>query len=83
MAIRMYDLAATRFALDVNAADDYVHIVNAYRSSQQPAQAAAAAQRAQWVIKRIPDEAFGKGPLPLSRQYYEDFLKLNQTNNKP
>ena len=77
-AIRLYDQAATRFAQNILAIESYVQIVNAYQAMKEPAQATAAAERAQWILKRIPDEQFGKGALALSRQYYEDFLKLGK-----
>jgi tetratricopeptide (TPR) repeat protein len=78
-AIKLYDQAAARFAQDVTAVEAYVQIINAYRALNQPAQASAAAERARWVLKRIPDAQFGPGAggaLALSRQYYEDFLTL-------
>jgi tetratricopeptide (TPR) repeat protein len=74
-AIKQYDAAAARFPQDVLAVEAYVQIVNSYMALQQPAQASAAAERARWVLKRIPDDAFGKGPLALTRGYYENVLK--------
>jgi len=43
-------------------------------------QARAAAERARWILQRIPDDAFGQGPLALSRQYYADVFKIGQIN---
>ena len=54
MAIKLYDMAATRFSQNVTAADAYVQIVNSYASLNQPADARAAAERGWWVVKRIP-----------------------------
>ncbi len=78
-AVKLYNQTATRFAQNVTAIEAYVQIINAYLALKEPRQASAAAERARWILKRIPDEEFGKGPLPLSRQYYEDFLKLGKT----
>lgn len=78
-AIKFYDQTAARFATHVMAIESYVQIVNAYVSMNERARADAAAERAQWVLKRIPDEAFTKEPATMSRQYYEDFFKLGRT----
>ncbi len=78
-AIKFYDQAATRFAQSVMAIESYVQIVNAYVLMNEKTRADAAAERAQWILKRIPDEAFSKVPAPMTRQYYEDFFKLGRT----
>jgi tetratricopeptide (TPR) repeat protein len=78
LAIKYYDQTATRFAQHVMAIESYVQIVNCYRAMNQPAQANAAAERAQWILKRIPEEAFAKSPAPLNRQYFEEFFKLGR-----
>jgi tetratricopeptide (TPR) repeat protein len=78
LAIKYYDQTATRFAQHVMAIESYVQIVNSYRAMNEPDQASAAAERAQWILKRIPDEAFAKSPAPLNRQYFEDFFKLGR-----
>lgn len=75
-AIKLYDAIAARFATEPLAVESYVQIVNAYLALQESAQAAAAAERARWVLKRIPEDAFPKGPGALGRPYYEDFLKV-------
>jgi tetratricopeptide (TPR) repeat protein len=75
-AIRRYDAIAARFPTEPLAVESYVQIVNAYLALQETTQAAAAAERARWVLKRIPDDAFPKGPGALGRQYYEDFLQV-------
>ena len=78
LAIKYYDQTATRFSQHVMAIESYVQIVNSYVAMNQPGQAAAAAERAQWILKRIPDEAFAKSPTPLNRQYFEEFFKLGR-----
>jgi tetratricopeptide (TPR) repeat protein len=75
-AIKQYDAAASRFAQSITAVEAYVQIVNAYLAMNQPAQAAAAAERARLILQRIPDAAFGKSPLALSRNYYEDVFRI-------
>jgi len=77
-AIKQYDGVATRFAQSISAVEAYIQIVNSYLALREPTQAAAAAERARWLLKRVPDDEFGKGPLALSRQYYEDFFKLTK-----
>ncbi|MCL2641177.1 MAG: hypothetical protein FWD53_10060, partial [Phycisphaerales bacterium] len=76
----LYDLAATRFAQDITAADAYIQIINAHAALNQPAEARAAAERAWWIIQRIPDEAFtqSRGPVPLTRKFYEEFLIMRR-----
>jgi tetratricopeptide (TPR) repeat protein len=77
-AIRFYDMTATRFSQDVTAVEAFLQIVNAYQAMGQAAQASAAAERARWVLKRIPDEAFGRGTVKLTRDYYENLLVISK-----
>ena len=77
-AIQLYDQTATRFAQKRIAIEAYVQIVNAYNALNEKRQAEAAAERAQWILKRIPDEALATGPAPANRQYYVDFFNLNR-----
>ncbi len=77
-AIKLYDEAATRFSEETLAVQAYVQIVNAYRALKEPTQASAAAERGRWILKRIPDAAFGKGSVPISRDYYEQLLALGK-----
>ena len=78
-AVKQYDQTATRFSQTLTAVEAYVQIVNCFRAMKEPLQASAASERARWILKRVPDDEFGKPPLALSRQYYEDFLKLGKT----
>lgn len=83
-AIKLYDEAATRFSEEALAARAYVQIVNAYLALKEPTQAAAAAERGRWILKRIPDEAFTatRGETPgmdrprSGRAYYDRLLTL-------
>jgi tetratricopeptide (TPR) repeat protein len=86
-AIKLYDEAATRFSEEDVAARAYVQIVNAYLALKEPTQAAAAAERGRWVLKRIPDAAFdatgagaglGIDPVKTGRAYYDRLLSLGK-----
>lgn len=77
-AIKLYDQAAMRLAQTAAAVEAYVQIVNAYLAMNEPGQARAAAERALWMLKRIPDEAFGRGAVGMTRKQYEEFLKLGR-----
>ncbi len=79
-AIRRYTEAAARFSEDVLAVDAYVQIVNSYLAMNQPAQAAAAADRGRWILKRVPDDAFRRlPPGGADRAQYEKLLSLGKT----
>jgi tetratricopeptide (TPR) repeat protein len=75
-AIKLYEQAATRFATSVTAAEAYVQVINAHLAMKEVGQARAAAERGRWILQKIPDDQFGKGPLALSRQYYEGILRV-------
>ncbi|HVT81685.1 MAG TPA: tetratricopeptide repeat protein [Phycisphaerae bacterium] len=76
-AIRRYTEAAARFSEEVLAVDAYVQIVNAYLAMKQPAQAAAAADRGLWILKRVPEDAFKRVPAGgAGRGEYERLLTL-------
>lgn len=77
-AVKLYDAAATRFTQSITAIDAYVQIVNSYNALKQPAHAAAAAERARWLLKRVPDEAFKRSLLGLDRKYYDKFFRLGK-----
>jgi tetratricopeptide (TPR) repeat protein len=77
-AIKLYDEVSARFSEEALAAQAYVQIVNAYLALKQPAQAAAAAERGRWILKRIPDAAFTTGAQPQSRQEFEKLLALSK-----
>jgi outer membrane protein assembly factor BamD (BamD/ComL family) len=77
-AIKEYEGAASRFAGSLTAVQAYVQVVNSHLALNQVAQARAAAERARWLLQKIPDDAFGHDPLALSRQYYSDLLDLRR-----
>lgn len=74
-AIRLYDAAALRYQDDPSALAAYVQIVNAYAALNKPEEAKAANERARWLLKRIPPEAFKEGAIPMPREYWDNWLK--------
>lgn len=77
-AIKLYELTAARFTSSLTAIQAYVQVVNSYVALKQNGQARAAAERARWMLQRMPDEAFGQPPLALSRKYYADLLDMRK-----
>jgi tetratricopeptide (TPR) repeat protein len=74
-AIPLYDNAAFRFQDDPSALAAYVQIVNAWCRLGKPEQAKAANERAKWVLRRIPPEAFSNGSFSMPKEYWEQWLK--------
>jgi tetratricopeptide (TPR) repeat protein len=74
-AIKLYDETSARFSDETLAVEAYVQIVNAYLRMNQAPQAAAAAERGQWILQRVPDTAFGND-VAASRDYYRKLLTL-------
>lgn len=74
-AIPLYDKAAFRFQDDPSALAAYVQIVNAWCRLGKPDQAKAANERAKWVLRRIPPEAFSDGSFSMPKEYWEQWLK--------
>ena len=69
--------AAAGLSEEVLAVEAYVQIVNAYLAMKQPVQAAAAAERGLWILKRVPEEAFKKVSAgEAGRGEYERLLTL-------
>lgn len=75
-AIKMYDAVATRYPQTLTGLDAYVQIIRAHTQRNEPAPARAAAERARWLLKRIPDETFARSTLGLGRSYYEKLFAL-------
>lgn len=73
-AIKFYDIAARRYQNDPSALAAYVQIVNSYVALNKPNEARAANERAKWMLRRIPPEAFGESSFNISRQYWEQWL---------
>jgi tetratricopeptide (TPR) repeat protein len=74
-AIRLYDAAAFRYQDDPSSLAAYVQIVNAYYALGKPDQAKAANERAKWLLKRMPADAFTNGTFAMPKEYWENQLK--------
>ena len=74
-AIRQYGDAAFRYQDDVASLAAYVQIVNANVSLGKVDEAKAANERAKWVLRRMPPEAFSGSSFGMPRKYWEDWLK--------
>jgi tetratricopeptide (TPR) repeat protein len=74
-AIALYDTAAFKFQNDPSALAAYVQIVNAYCALGKVEEAKTANERAKWLLRRIPPEAFTDGSFTMPRQYWEQWLK--------
>lgn len=74
-AIKQYDVAARRYQNDPGALAAYVQIVNAYVALNRPEEARAANERAKWMLRRLPPDAFADNTaFNISRQNWEQWL---------
>jgi tetratricopeptide (TPR) repeat protein len=74
-AIKLYDAAAFRYQDDPSALTAYIQIVNAYCSLGKIQDAKTANERAKWLLRRIPSEAFTDGSFTMPKEYWEQWLK--------
>ncbi len=74
-AIKLYDVAAFRYQDDPSALSAYVQIVNANCALGRMDEARTANERAKWLLRRMPKEAFEDGTFSMPRQYWEQWLK--------
>ncbi|MCY2955402.1 MAG: tetratricopeptide repeat protein [Planctomycetota bacterium] len=74
-AIKLYGDAAFRYQDDVLSLGAYVQIVNANVAMGKPEEAKAANERAMWMLRRMPAEAFSENVVGMSRPYWEQRLK--------
>lgn len=74
-AIRLYDAAALRYQDDPASLAAYVQIVNAYCALGKFDQAKAANERAKWLLRRMPADAFKDDAFAMPRQYWDDWLR--------
>jgi tetratricopeptide (TPR) repeat protein len=74
-AIRLYDAAAFQYQDDPSSLAAYVQIVNAYYALGKPDEAKSATERARWLLKRMPPDAFTNGSFSMPREYWENQLK--------
>ncbi|MGA2500972.1 MAG: tetratricopeptide repeat protein, partial [Tepidisphaeraceae bacterium] len=76
-AIKQYDDAAFRYQDDPSALAAYVQIVNANVALGRLEEAKAANERAKWMLRRMPQDAFNDGAASgaLSRVAWEKWLE--------
>lgn len=74
-AIKLYDLAAFRYQDDPSALAAYVQIVNANCALNRMEEARTANERAKWLLRRMPPEAFEDGSFAMPKQYWEQWLR--------
>jgi tetratricopeptide (TPR) repeat protein len=71
-AVKLYEEAAFRYQDDPSALAAYVQIVNADCAMGKLEEARTANERAKWLVRRIPDEAFSEA---MPKQYWEQLFK--------
>jgi tetratricopeptide (TPR) repeat protein len=74
-AIKLYDAAAFRYQDDPSALAAYVQIVNANCAIGKLDEAKSANERAKWMLRRMPPEAFADGSFSMPKAYWEQWLK--------
>lgn len=78
-AIHLYDAAAFRYQEDPSALAAYVQIVNAYCALNRMDEARTANERAKWLLKRMPADAFANGGFTMPKEYWDQWLKWSNT----
>jgi tetratricopeptide (TPR) repeat protein len=73
-AVKLYDEAAFRYQDDPSALAAYVQIVNAYCAMGKIDEAKAANERAKWLLRRMPPDAFSDNGLGMPRKYWDQWL---------
>ena len=74
-AIKLYDSAAFRYQDDPAALAAYVQIVNAYCAVGKIDEAKTANERAKWILRRMPADAFKDGAFPMPKEYWAAWLQ--------
>ena len=74
-AVRLYDAAALRYQDDPSALAAYIQIVNAYSALGKTDEAKTANERAKWLLRKMPPDAFKDAQLSMPREYWDDWLK--------
>ncbi len=78
-AIKLYDAATLRYQDDPSALAAYVQIVNSYCALGKTSEAKAANERAKWLLRRMPREAFQDGKFSMPKEYWDEWLKWTST----
>jgi len=74
-SIKLYDAATLRYQDDPAALAAYVQIVNAYCALGRTEEARTANERAKWLLRRMPPDAFSDGSFSMPKEYWEQWLK--------
>ncbi len=74
-SIKLYDTAAFRYQDDPAALAAYVQIVNAYCAVGKIDEAKTANERAKWILRRMPPDAFKDGAFPMPKEYWAAWLQ--------
>jgi tetratricopeptide (TPR) repeat protein len=74
-SIKLYDHAAFRYQEDPTALAAYVQIVNAYCALNKVAEAKTANERAKWLLRKMPPEAFSNGGFTMPKEYWDKWLQ--------
>ena len=74
-AIRLYGDAAFRYQDDASTLAAYVQIVNANVALGKTEEAKAANERAKWLLRRMPGEAFTDSSFGGTKAHWEQWLK--------
>jgi tetratricopeptide (TPR) repeat protein len=74
-SIKLYDNAAFRYQDDPTALAAYVQIVNAYCALNKVAEAKTANERAKWLLRKMPPEAFSDGGFTMPKEYWDKWLQ--------
>jgi tetratricopeptide (TPR) repeat protein len=78
-ALKLYDGATLRYPDDPCSVAAYVQIVNAYMALGRPGDARTANERAKWLLRRIPPQAFDEAKSTMSKQDWDKWLR--ETDN--
>ncbi len=74
-AVSLYDKAAFKYQDDPSALAAYVQIVNSYCALDRIPEAKTANERAKWLLRRMPADAFKDGSFSMPKEYWEQWLK--------
>jgi tetratricopeptide (TPR) repeat protein len=74
-SIKLYDAAAFSYQNDPSSVAAYVQIVNAYFALGKPEEAKAANNRAKWMLKHMPPEAFQDDSFAMPKKYWDQWLQ--------
>ncbi|MDP9173005.1 MAG: tetratricopeptide repeat protein [Planctomycetota bacterium] len=74
-AIKLYDTAAFSYQNDPSSVSAYVQIVNSYFALGKTEEAKAANNRAKWMLKHMPPEAFQDGSFSMPKKYWDQWLQ--------